>query len=442
MASANAASATEMASDDPAASATITEEQIEDNLSDYDDPSPNHRQKKKGNEYIKTLYSIEKVAKEDAVPIYQITCSLCNRLFTWQAITATELTQHIVQSCQNATNEIKEKTISQTQHKKREKEARSFSLPYPDGTYTNKTAEHIMQATLSKNKTTQSSAKRQKVLQSTMLHLSPAYKAVDYQAAIMLQLEVMLQRFEPISRLHDCAVNNSLVQIYGRGILKHIPETIDTIFNNYIVDIDIKTRKALMEQIQKTAGTMAIEVDGVTVNKTSLLLYTLSKEDFSVFTDITRLCELVHVRAAEVEDGVQKMEKLVAEYKTSVTNMAVNNAATKVMDEVIAEYAKRNPKELPVMSTRDPSHCLDLIGKDSTKVACYQKLYSETMDLYDFLTTDRVSGIVDALFDDGRLTRFAKPTKHYETRFNRSAETFRTMLKQKPFLVMIFASKR
>jgi hypothetical protein len=67
------------------------------------------------------------------------------------------------------------------------------------------------------------------------------------------------------------------------------------------------------------------------------------------------------------------------------------------------------------MSTRDPSHCLDLIGKDSTKVACFQKLYSETMDLYDFLTTDRVSGIVDALFDDGRLTRFAKPTKHSET---------------------------
>jgi hypothetical protein len=98
MASANAASATEMASDDPAASAT-TEEQIEDNLSDYDDPSPNHRQKKKGNEYIKTLYSIKKVAKEDGMPIYQITCSLRNRLFTWQAISATKLTQHIVQSC-------------------------------------------------------------------------------------------------------------------------------------------------------------------------------------------------------------------------------------------------------------------------------------------------------------------------------------------------------
>ncbi len=169
-----------------------------------------------------------------------------------------------------------------------------------------------MQATLSKNKTMQSSAKRQKVVQSTMLHSYPAYKAVDYQAAIMLQLEVMLQRFEPISRLHDCAVKNSLVQIYGRGILKHIPETIDTIFNfnNYIVAIDLKTRKALMEQIQKTAGTMAMEVDGVTVNKTSLLLYTLSKGDFSVFTDITRLRELVHVRAAEVEDGVQKMDRI------------------------------------------------------------------------------------------------------------------------------------
>ena len=101
-----------------------------------------------------------------------------------------------------------------------------------------------------------------------------------------------------------------MVQIYGRGILKHIPETIDTIFNNYIVDIDLKTRKALMEQIQKTAGTMAMEVDGVTVNKTSLLLYTLSKGDFSMFTDITRLRELVHVRAAEVAAGVQKMDRI------------------------------------------------------------------------------------------------------------------------------------
>jgi hypothetical protein len=59
------------------------------------------------------------------------------------------------------------------------------------------------------------------------------------------------------------------------------------------------------------------------------------------------------------------------------------------------------------------------------------------MDLYDFLTTDRVSGIFDALFDDGRLTRFVKPTKHSETRFNRLAETFRTMLKPKPFLDLI-----
>jgi hypothetical protein len=157
MASVNAASATEMASNDPAASAT-TEEQIEDNLSDYDDPSPNHRQKKEGNEYIKTLYSIKKVAKEDGM------CTLCNRLFAWQAINATKLTQHIVQSCRNTTDEIKEKAISQTQHKKREKEARSFLSSSPDGTYTNETAKHIMQATLSKNKTTQSSAKRQKVV--------------------------------------------------------------------------------------------------------------------------------------------------------------------------------------------------------------------------------------------------------------------------------------
>ena len=127
--------------------------------------------------------------------------------------------------------------------------------------------------------------------------------------------------------------------------MKHIPETMDTIFNNYIVGIDLKTRKALMDQIQRTAGTMAMEVDGVTVNKTSLLLYTLSKGDFSVFTDITRLRELIHVRAAEVEDGVQKMEKLVAEYKTPITNLAVDNAATKVMEEVIAEYAKRSPEE-------------------------------------------------------------------------------------------------
>ncbi len=53
------------------------------------------------------------------------------------------------------------------------------------------------------------------------------------------------------------------------------------------------------------------------------------------------------------------------------------------------------------------------------------------------MDTDGVSGIADAVFIDGRLTRFAKPTKHSVTRFNRSAETFRTMLKQKPFLDLI-----
>jgi hypothetical protein len=130
--------------------------------------------------------------------------------------------------------------------------------------------------------------------------------------------------------------------------------------------------KDLIETIKKdmkmTAGTPSLEVDGVTINSKSRLLYTISKGEFSLFHCMSCLDVKVHDHKAEVEDGLKIVGDIEESYSGLISNIAGDNAATPVIKDIIAIYLQENPEHPPITNTRDPSHCLDLLAKDSAKL--------------------------------------------------------------------------
>jgi hypothetical protein len=173
-------------------------------------------------------------------------------------------------------------------------------------------------------------------------------------------------------------------------------------------------------------------VDGVTVNGSSLLLYTVSKGDMSLFTNATKLGSLVHVKEAEIDDCVAKLERVRKNFG-DVTTLSVDNAARLAMKETTKEYAKKNPSARPIL----PDHSIDLLAKDSPKVPCFMSVMGDVDEINDLLSTDRVDGILEKLFMTGKLERFTKVTSFSQNRFNKSATYLESMLLQKQFLDII-----
>ena len=108
-------------------------------------------------------------------------------------------------------------------------------------------------------------------------------------------------------------------------------------------------------------------------------------------------CQLgsdVHVPLAEIEDAAKQLMKAKKEIGGAICNAAIDNAAIAVADGVIKKYAEMYPEEPPILRTRDPGHCIDLVAKDSAEVPCFAQLLKVAKSIIKFLNTDRVSGIV------------------------------------------------
>jgi hypothetical protein len=69
----------------------------------------------------------------------------------------------------------------------------------------------------------------------------------------------------------------------------------------------------------------------------------------TVFMQSTQLQSLVHTTPAEVMDGVEeKIQYASSEHNTIVTNIAVDNTARKVMEDVIKKYGEKFPEASPM----------------------------------------------------------------------------------------------
>jgi hypothetical protein len=112
----------------------------------------------------------------------------------------------------------------------------------------------------------------------------------------------------------------------------------------------------------------------------------------------------------------------------------VDNAAAKVADLTLQAYAQRFPLEPPILVTRDPGHCVDLVAKDSAKVSCFSELLSATKTLIRLLIRDRVRAICEEAMRTDRCVFCPVAVLLAETRFYGAADTFKSVLKNQPVL--------
>lgn len=87
----------------------------------------------------------------------------------------------------------------------------------------------------------------------------------DIEKIIIAEVKTILARGETPERLLDDYARASLIVRYP-GIGKHLPNHVNTIFNNYVVNIDISSEKELEDFIKKLPGLINISFDGATVN--------------------------------------------------------------------------------------------------------------------------------------------------------------------------------
>jgi hypothetical protein len=105
------------------------------------------------------------------------------------------------------------------------------------------------------------------------------------------------------------------------------------------------------------------------------------------------------VTEAEVVDIVETMERVREKYGGSITQGSVDNAATIFMNLAIDKYGVRNPGEPAILTGRDPSHCVDLLAKDSADVKCFKELYEEVKLVMAFLTDGKIKGLKNKLIE-------------------------------------------
>ena len=82
---------------------------------------------------------------------------------------------------------------------------------------------------------------------------------------ILAELRAILSRGEPPSRLLDDYVKCSLMQRHP-AIAHFLPCHENTIFEKYVLDIDMKSMDELTSFVKRLPGYINVSLDGVTVN--------------------------------------------------------------------------------------------------------------------------------------------------------------------------------
>jgi hypothetical protein len=255
------------------------------------------------------------------------------------------------------------------------------------------------------------------------------------------EFECYLSMFDSPFRLLNPFVVNRLVHEYGEPITRYLPKTLETMFRKYIEPMDRKIMGEIKAIMRATDGCASFAVDGVTVLGKSQLLYTVTKGGVSLFEHATSLQDQAHVKEAEINDIVRMMSQIRDKYGGSFIQGSVDNAAADVMTAALKKYAESFPDEPTILTDRDPSHCIDLVAKDSAVIPCFSTLHDDAKKLITFLTEHRIKGIKDTLIQLGKVVKCGEINAISDTRFNKLGQLFQSLVKQKPFLDILRSTR-
>jgi hypothetical protein len=392
--------------------------------------------KKRGNPTVREQYDI--VLDDGNAEQTKYRCRHCKKkTYAWAKFNSARANDHLGQ-CNEVPADVRASCREGSQAAKRTKKLERQASTAHDGSIASESTA-TLGAAHAAGASAQSSVmdrilKANRQTQMTT-HYGAGYKPEDFRRIIRVNVESMLKRFEPLDRLQDQFVQEALAGTLGnRLILHYIPQTTETLYKQYVVPIDNDATAQIKAILAKTPGNATLAVDGVTVHGRSHLLYTLSKGVTTVFMKSTQLQSLVHTTSAEVMDGVDKIEYACSEYNTTVTNIAVDNAARKVMEEVIKKYGEKFPEASPIVATRDPEHCIDLLSKDSANTIAMANILRKASAIISFVKIDKIAGMLEEMLL-GKEIKFVPKAQHWpETRFHLACDSLLAVIKQRPFI--------
>jgi hypothetical protein len=369
----------------------------------------------------------------------EFACSHCQGYrVQWSTWNATKAREHLM-ICRGTAGEIKSLVSGTSQASRKSKMSRMSMSTSNTGSLASESAADIHRASSSASRVLQSSYSGSKKILAKAIEVPWKRTTMNEKTAdeiLTAQVEASLARFEPPARICDPFVKNALATSSGSGILAHIPHP-NTVFDRFVPKIDRAVHSHMIETLNRTPGNIGISFDGVTVLGKSHVLYTCSKGEQSMFVHLAQLGSDVHVPLAEIEDAAKQLMKAKKEIGGAICNAAIDNAAIGVADGVIKKYAELFPEEPPILRTRDPAHCIDLVAKDSAEVTCFANLLKVAKSIIKFLNTDRVGGIVAELVKNKRCIPVPHAALLSETRFYGAADMFEGVLKNKPVLDII-----
>jgi len=243
--------------------------------------------KKRGNEFIRLQYTITLC---EGGPLQNIVCTHCGKAYVWKDFNASRACAHTAM-CSKAPDELKEQVSQSTQDAKRKQRFAATSIISSDGTLSSESpaamvaAREAAAALSSKKPRTESSLPR---IQSSLKNIVTTLTPETANRILCIEIEQILYRFEPLSRLLCPMTQRRLSHFHGSRISRYIPSTMQELYSRFVIPIDHLASKLLRDMLQRMPGTTTMAVDGVTANGRSHLLYTASKGDVSVFVKLSQ----------------------------------------------------------------------------------------------------------------------------------------------------------
>jgi hypothetical protein len=171
------------------------------------------------------------------------------------------------------------------------------------------------------------------------------------------RVEGIVARYEPLDALY-CPFTQAGLLSSHPAIGPYIPLDPRTVFKRFVVPIDVSAQDELISLMMKQYGLLTVAFDGVTVNRKSKVLFTVTRGIVSAFVTWIDLGSQVHVTAAEANAAFHIMKELKKEFKgLRITCIAVDNAAAQIVAKAVALLHTGGDRPFTL---RDPVHCIDL----------------------------------------------------------------------------------
>lgn len=368
-------------------------------------------------------------------PLISVVCLACAKeIMLVVTPNASRMSQHLV-TCQQVNKKLKVEVRKVSQRYVRSQKALGNTVRSSTGNITDEVSANVLtsSAILAKRRSPKS------LLQPPITASYRLYTKEKFRDIICGELEVILVRHESLNRLQDAVYQSNLAKAHTPAILEYLPVNTQTMFSSYINDMDEKLTQKIKNRLLLMQGHASLEVDGVTVTGGSKLFYTLSKGIHSTFIKTSTLGVKVHHSPSETHDMVTTLRQTEVDYSCVISNIACDNASVPQVKCAIKEIMDNEIPHVPILLTRDPSHCVNLLAKEAGDNELFSDLQVGTKKIVNFMNNDRIRCIATKLYETRTLkARVPRVKEHSETRIGKIAITFQSIEKTREFFNVVF----